>query len=99
MLNVIIVFFSLFIFGLTGWTLTTFVSKDDSQKVIKGELENMFDITKRLLLSIKSLIQILTKASFSSNSDKATSDKATGVDEQLLKFVPSISDNQEDKAA
>ena len=94
MLNVIIVFFSLFIFGLTGWTLTTFVSKDDSQKVIKGELENMFDITKRLLLSIKSLIQILTKASFSSNSDKAT-----GVDEQLLKFVPSISDNQEDKAA
>ena len=99
MLNVITVFFSLFIFGLTGWTLTTFVSKDDSQKVIKEELENMFDITKRLLLSIKSLIQILTKASFSSNPDKATSDKATGVDEQLLKFVPSISDNQEDKAA
>ena len=94
MLNVIIVFFSLFIFGLTGWTLTTFVSKDDSQKVIQEELEKMFDITKRLLLSIKSLIQILTKASFSSNSDKAT-----GVDEQLLKFVPSISDNQEDKAA
>ena len=94
MLNVITVFFSLFIIGLTGWTLTTFVSKDDSQKVIKGELENMFDITKRLLLSIKSLIQILTKASFSSNSDKAT-----GVDEQLLNFVPSISDNQEDKAA
>ena len=94
MLNVITVFFSLFIFGLAGWTLTTFVTKDDSQKVIKEELENIFEITKRLLLSIKSLIQILTKASFSSNSDKAT-----GVDEQLLKFVPSISDNQEDKAA
>ena len=94
MLNVIIVFFSLFIFGLAGWTLTTFVTKDDSQKVIKGELTNIVEITKRLLLSIKSLIQILTKASFSSNSDKAT-----GVDEQLLKFVPSISDNQEDKAA
>ena len=94
MLNVITVFFSLFIFGLAGWTLTTFVSKDDSQNVIKGELENMLDITKRLLLSIKSLIQILTKASFLSNSDKATE-----VDEQLLKFVPSISDNQEDKAA
>ena len=94
MLNVITVFFSLFIFGLTGWTLTTFVSKDDSQKVIMEELENIFDITKRLLLSIKSLIQILTKASFSSNSD----DEAV-VDEQLLKFVPSISDNQEDKAA
>ena len=94
MLNVITVFFSLFIFCLSGWTLTTFVTKDDSQKVIKEELENIFEITKRLLLSIKSLIQILTKASFSSNSDKAT-----GVDEQLLKFVPSISDNQEDKAA
>ena len=94
MLNVITVFFSLFIFGLTGWTLTTFVTKDDSQKVIKEELENIFEITKRLLLSIKSLIQILTKASFSSNSDKET-----GVDDQLLKFVPSISDNQEDKAA
>ena len=64
MLNVITVFFSLFIFGLAGWTLTTFVSKDDSQKVIKGELENMLDITKKLLISINSLIQILTKASF-----------------------------------
>ena len=99
MLNVIIVFFSLFIFGLAGWTLTTFVTKDESQEIIKEELGNLFEITKRLLLSIKSLVQILTKASFSSNSDKATSDKATGVDEQLLKFVPSISDNQEDKAA
>ena len=94
MLTVITLFFSLFIFGLTGWTLTTFVTKDESQEIIKEELENIFEITKRLLLSIKSLIQILTKASFSSNSDKAT-----GVDEQLLKFVPSISDNQEDKAA
>ena len=99
MLNVITVLFSLFFFGLTGWTLTTFVTKDDSQKDIKEELEDIFEITKRLLLSIKSLIQILTKASFSSSSDKATSDKATGVDEQLLNFVPSISDNQEDKAA
>ena len=99
MFNYITVFFSLIIFGLTGWTLTTFVSKDDSQKVIKGELENIFEITKRLLLSIKSLIKILTKASFSSNADKTTSAKATEVDEQLLKFVPSISDNQEDKAA
>ncbi len=94
MLNIITVFFTLFIIGLTGWTLTTFVSKDDSQEAIKGELENMFDITKRLLLSIKNLIQILIRASFSSNSDKTT-----GVDEQLLNLVPSISDNQEDKAA
>ncbi len=99
MLNVITLFFSLFIFGLAGWTLTTFVTKDDSQQVIKGELQNIFEITKMLLLSIKSLIQILTKASFSSNSAKSTSDKATEVDEQLLKFVPSISGKQEDKAA
>ena len=99
MLTVITLFFSLFIVSLAGWTLATFVTKDDSQKVIKGELENIFDITKRLLLSIKSLIQILAKASFSSNSDESTPNNPTGVDEQLLKFVPPTSDNQEDKAA
>ena len=59
----------------------------------------MLDISKRLLLSIKSLIQILMKASFSPKSNNLTSDKTTGVDEQPLKFVPSISDDQEDKAA
>ncbi len=94
MFTVITVFFSLFIVGLAGWTLTIFVTKDDSQKFIKEELSNMFEITKMLLLSIKSLIQILTTAAFSSKSDEST-----GVDEQLLKFVPPISNKQEDKAA
>ncbi len=99
MLSIIIVFSSLFIVSLAGWTLSTFVTNDDSQKVIKEELQNIFEITKMLLLSIKSLIQILTNASFLSKSEGSTANKPTGVDEQLLKIVPPISDSQENKAA
>ena len=99
MISVISLFFSLFIVSLTVWTLTTFVTKDDSQKIIKEELENIFKITKMLLLSIENLIQILIKASFSSNSYESTPEKPNGVDEQLLKFVPPISNKQGDKAA
>ena len=99
MLNLVSLLFSVFFVALTGWTLVTFVTKDDSQKLIKEELGNIFEITKMLLVSIKSVIQILIKASFPSNSDETTSDNVNGVDEQLLKFVPPISDKQEDEAA
>ncbi len=69
MLSLITVVLSTFFIVLTGWTFTTFVTKDDSQKLIQEELGNMFDITKMLAVSIRSLIQILIKASFLSHSD------------------------------
>ena len=100
MFTFITAIFSLFIVALAGWTLLTFVTKDDSQKVIKEELGNIFEITKMLLASIKGLIQILIRSSFPSASDRSIdSDKSTELDEQLLKFVPPISSDQEDKAA
>ena len=54
----------------------------------------MFDINKMLLISIRNLSQLLRKASFPSNSDNASK-----IDEQFLKFVPTISDKKEDDKA
>ena len=78
--------------GLTGWTITTYITKEDSQKLIKEELGNLFEITKMFFVSIKSLIQLLSKTSFSSNSEESIE-----IDDQLLKFVPPM--KEEDKAA
>ncbi len=88
---------SIFFIGLTGWTITTYLTKEDSQKLIQEELGNLFEITKMFFVSVKSLIQLLSKASFPSNSDESTSSDSTGIDDQLLKFVPPMA--EEDKAA
>ena len=99
MFSLITVFFSLSFISLVGWTFLTYVTKDNSQKFIKEELGNMFEITKMLLISIKSLIQILATASFPSNPIEESSENSNKLDEQLLNFVQPISGNQEDKAA
>ena len=99
MFSLITVFFSLSFISLVGWTFLTYVTKDDSQKFIREELGNMFGITKMLLISIKSLIQILTSESFPSDSIETNSNNSNKLDEQLLNFVQPISGNQEDKAA
>ena len=68
MFTLITVTLSLFFIGLTGWTFTTYLVKEDSQKFIKEELKNLFENCKMLFLSIKTLIGVLTKHSFSSGS-------------------------------
>ena len=60
-------FFLVFI-GLAGWTITTYLVKEDSKKFINEELMNLLDICKMFFVSLKSLIEVLSKYSFSSDS-------------------------------
>ncbi len=94
MFTIVSIAFYLFVIVITGWTITTYLTKEDSQKLIKEELSNMLEITKMFFVSIKSLIQLLIKASSVSNSDESTE-----IDDQLLKFVPKTSEKQEDNKA
>ncbi len=89
-----VAFLSLMII-LIGWTIITYFMKEDSQKLIKQEIGNMFEITQMFLVSMKSLIQLLIKASFNSN----LSDESKEIDDQLLKFVPKTSGNQDENKA
>ena len=96
MFTLITVFFFLSFIGLTGWTITTYIVKEDSQKSIQEELGNLFDICKMLFVSLKSLIGVLVKHSFSSDSGEATPSESKGIDDQLLKFVPPVKAVEED---
>ncbi len=97
MLNLITISISLFLIILTGWTVTTYFIKKDSQEVIKEELTNLFDIGTKLFLSLKNLIGILTSNSLSpeeryiTSMEKAVSKK----DEQLLNVVQPINEIKE----
>ncbi len=98
MFTLITVLFSLFFIGLTGWTIITYLVKEDSQKYIKEELDNLFDISKMLFLSLKGLIGVLAKHSFSSDSVERTSNESQGIDDQLLKMVTPVEAVEEDTA-
>ena len=82
--------FYLFFIGLTGWTITTYLIKEDSQKFIKEELKNLFDICKMFFLSLKSLIGVLANYSLSSNSSEPQPSDSSGLDEQPLRFVQPV---------
>ncbi len=87
MFNLIAVFFSLFFIGLTGWTAITYLVKKDSQSSIKKEFGNLLNLTKMLLLTLKSLLGVLAKHSFTSDSNDAASVESKELEEQLLKVV------------
>ena len=89
MLNLITISIGLFLIILTGWTFTTYFVKQDSQKVIKEELFNLFDICKKFFLSLKNLIGILTSTSLSPEVSETTAIEETvsKEDEQLLNLV------------
>ncbi len=82
--------FSLCFIGLIGWTITTYLVKEDSQKFIKEELKNLFDICKMFLVSLKSLIEVLANYSFSSDSRKTNPAESNVLDEQPLTFVQPV---------
>ena len=90
MFTLIKVSFSLFFIGLTGWTVTTYLVKEDSQKFIKEELKNLFDICKMLFVSIKTLIGVLAQHSFPSESGEARPAESKEFDDQLVKIVQPI---------
>ena len=84
MFTLITVSLSLFFLALTGWTITTYFIREDSQKGIKDELKNMLNIFKIFFISIKNLILILAQQSFSSHSSKINPSKANELNENPL---------------
>ena len=90
MFTLITVSFSLFFFTLIGWTITTYFLKEDSQKVIKEELKNLFDISKMFFISLKSLIDILVKSSFSTEPSKTSSIESNELNDYPISLVQPI---------
>ena len=94
MLNLITIAIGLFLIVLTGWLVTTYFIKKDSQEIIKEELTNLFDICKKFFLSLKNLIGILTSNSLSPEERDITSmeEAVSKKDEQLLNVVQPINE-------
>ena len=92
MLTLITISICLFLIFVTGWTLTTYFIKKDSQNLIRKELKNLFDVCKMLVISLKTLIEILASSSFSSESEEANAVETTisDEDEQLLSLVQPV---------
>jgi len=82
--------FSLIIISLTGWTITTYLVKEDSKKFIKEELTNLLDICKMFFVSLKSLIGVLAKYSMSSDAIEGNTTELCGLDKKPLEVVDPI---------
>ena len=89
MFTLITVSLSLFFLALTGWTITTYFVREDSQKDIKDELKNLFNNLKMFFISLKNLILILAKQSFSSDSSEINSTNSNKLNENPLSLVES----------
>ena len=92
MLTLVTISISLFLIILTGWTLTTYFSKKDSQDFIREELTNLFDICKKFFVSLKNLIGILVSNSLSSEPNETNPVQNTVLteDETLLNLVQPV---------
>ena len=97
MLNLITISIGLFLIILTGWTITTYFIKKDSQEVIKKELTNLFDICKKLFFSLKNLIGILISTSLSPKERETSpvEESLSKKDEPLLNVVQPINEIKE----
>ena len=92
MLNLVTLSIGLFLIILTGWTLTTYFSKKDSQDLIRKELTNLSDICKKFFGSLKNLIGILVSNSLSSEPNETNPVQNTVLteDETLLNLVQPV---------
>ena len=92
MLTLVTVSIGLFSIILTGWTVTTYFSKKDSQDLIREELTNLSDICKKFFGSLKNLIGILVSNSLSSepNETNPVQDTVLTEDETLLNLVQPV---------
>ena len=59
----------LLILGLSGWTVSTLMSKGKHQEEIQNELGNIFESFKYLSSSITALLKLLMKDSIASAKD------------------------------
>ena len=80
-------FFLVFI-GLAGWTIATYLVKEDAKTFIKEELMNLLDLFKMFFVSLKSLIEVLAKYSFSSDSIEGTPIEQSPVESGGLQQQP-----------
>ena len=98
MLNLITISISLFLIILTGWTVTTYFIKKDSQERIREELSNLFDICKKFFFSLKNLIGILISTSLSPEERDTTpvEETVSKEDEPLLNVVQPINEIKEE---
>jgi len=94
MLTLVTILISSFFIILTGWTLTTYFLKKDSQEFIREELTTLFDICKKFFISLKNLIGVLVRNSFSSESNEKNPVQETVLieDEQLLNVVRPVNE-------
>ena len=101
MLNLFTISIGLFLIILTGWTVTTYFIKKDSQEVIREKLSNLSDICKQFFFSLKNLIGILTSTSLSPKERETTSVEETlsKKDEPLLNVVQPINEIKEASVA
>ena len=97
MLTLFVVFICLLFVCLTGWTIATYFVNQSSQKLIKEEIKNLFDIGKRFFISLKNLIVILATYSIVPKSNKVNSDekKILRKDEKPLTLVQTIREIEE----
>ena len=97
MLNLITISISLFLIILTGWTVTTYFIKKDSQEIIREELINLFDICKKFFFSLKNLIGVLTSTSLPPEERETTpvEETVSKKDEPLLNVVQPINEIKE----
>ena len=96
MLTLATVSISLFLIILTGWTLTTYFLKKDSQDSIREELTNLFDICKKFFVSLKNLIGILASHSLPSEYKETSPAQETVLteDEKLLNLVQPVKETE-----
>ena len=81
----------LLVLGLSGWTISTLMSKGKHQEEIKKELANIFESLKYLSASVTALVKLLMKDSISSaKEDDFASMKSNVID--LLKLDKKVED-------
>ena len=97
MLNLITISIGSFLIILTGWTITTYFIKKDSQEVIREEPGNLFDICKKFFFALKNLIRILNSTSLPPEERETThlDETESKKDEPLLNVIQPINEIKE----
>ena len=93
MFTLITLSFSLLFLALTGWTIITYFTKKNSQQVIKKEISNLFDISKMFFISLRSLIEVLAKNSYPSESTEKNTVQLNKLDDNQLSLVQSAKES------
>ena len=94
MLSLITISICLFFIVLTVWTASAYFIKKNSQKLIREEIRNLFNICKQFFVSLINLIGVLKSNSISSEYIEGDQVENNIIDEeeQLLSLIQPIKD-------